>query len=220
MVSAVAVADFLGGALMSLFPFARRLSGLFGLVLFLGTASGAQAATLASVQVFVGSANNTGLDFFLSYGPTEVGPPTLALGDGLGVFTLSDAVGTIFSVDATNDPDFAAFEALMTDGLSPPQFFGLRGVGVPNGGVGAWWESASECALFADPPLSGTCVGGIDLAGYDIQSVEFELLSIQPFSVGGLSADVEVRVIGEVVPEPSTALLMATGLMILGARRR
>ena len=205
---------------MSLLPCARRLFGLSCVVLLLGTASSAHALTLASAQVFVGVANNTGLDFFLFYGPTEDGPPTLAVGDGLGIFTLSDPVGTIFSVDATNDPDFGAFEALMTDGAGPPGFFGLRGIGDPNGGGGLFWEPASECSFFADPPISGTCVGGIDLAGYDIESVEFELLSIAPFSVGGVGADIEVRITGEVIPEPSTGLLVATGLLILGARRR
>jgi hypothetical protein len=151
----------------------------------------------------------------------------LASDDGSILATLFDDlhleagdVGQTFSAGA-GDSGFAGFVAALTDG-TPHRFlreFWLGGYGAGAGGGGTVTDLEWDAFDLRSPPVAGP-----DLAGLDIERVEFRLdgFAIEWNSATSVSMSFSsvYSVYGQPVPEASTALMVVSGLIALGALRR
>jgi len=131
-------------------------------------------------------------------------------------------VGTTFTINAATDPDFAAFQQIVTNGTS--DFFGYSMDDLPNGGgSGTGWDEANLFAAGTHSfgPGSFTSIGtlsGPDFAGYNISGVTIRIDSFDLTSGGGFHSDdlrATATIIATPVPEPSAivAALMTTGFI-------
>ena len=139
-------------------------------------------------------------------------------------FTPAD-VGSTFILTSANDPDFATFEQMITNGVNDS--FGYWVDNLPSaGGLGT---TSPETNLFGPGthsfgPGNFTSIGqlsGPDFAGYDITQV---ILTINSFTLssGGGSYSVDLRATATIVaaPEPGCAGLLLFGATTLGFARR
>jgi len=120
--------------------------------------------------------------------------------------------------------DFLAFESLLTNGTAD-----RIGIAMFSSSTSSYVRNwGNECKLFFDDV---TCSGGIDFLGYDITAIHVETTIFKLDSPGrdpnedGIWTDynvaANVEVYGAPVPEPSTMLLLGTGLTgITGLARR
>jgi hypothetical protein len=184
------------------------------------------AVTLLSVQTssaallgsFAGSVNG-----WSSGGPVETSatvglclvasgfcPPQLSF-----VATTADA-GTVRTFDAMTSAAFPVVESFLTNGNDDwvRISFDLS--------ISGFFSSRKEAVAFA----ASSSTNGIDFAGFDVTSIEIALGD--DFRVGGLVGQPgteiygswSVSVYGTPIPEPATAVFVASGLVALGARRR
>jgi hypothetical protein len=134
--------------------------------------------------------------------------------------TTADA-GTIHTWDLTTNPGaFPLVTSLLTNGTDNSMWIELQTPGSNNNGF------IQESALFA----GSSSLNGIDLAGYTIDSITFELgadFHVTPVpAIGGtdVGGAYTVRFYGHQAPEPELALLLAAaaGLLVRHriARRR
>lgn len=139
--------------------------------------------------------------------------------------TPADA-GRTFIANASNESDFADAVAVLVNGSND---FIRVAVEVtdsqdPGSRLGGNDRTYDESFWFPTTP----CGGGPDFAGCVVDGVELliDSIALQNFDppVGGIqtqyTARIRVRVNGQVIPEPTTALLLALGLGGLVARRR
>jgi hypothetical protein len=139
-------------------------------------------------------------------------------------FTPAD-VGSTFILTSANDPDFATFEQMITNGVNDS--FGDWVDNLPSaGGLGT---TSPETNLFAPGthsfgPGNFTSIGqlsGPDFAGYDITQV---VLTINSFSLtsgsGFYSADFRATATIVAAPEPGCTGLLVFGTTALGLVRR
>jgi len=139
------------------------------------------------------------------------------------VLSAADA-GSVFTATSATDPGFAAFAAYLTNGSSEAfyQHWEIPGQGNSNSAA----SGALESNAFAGAGSASS--NGIDLFGFAIERVELEIgpdFTLTPIPgqfldqtiIGGT---ITVRVFGNPVPEPATALFVGGGLLLLGSRRR
>ena len=183
-------------------------------------ASGALLASFTETSsgvAFFALSSSVDYDLCLSPSPTCQSP---VLFDTL-VVSAADA-GSIFTATAATDPGFAAFAAALTNGSA--DFFIQRRADPPGSQSGLL--TGRESIAFAG--AGSASLNGIDLAGFTIDRIEFELgsdftITQVPgsfLSYTALGGTLRFRVFGNPVPEPATALFVGGGMLLLGSRRR
>ena len=171
------------------------------------------------VQVRFGSRSLTPITQFNPGLWYESGPSgTLMARIFAGLIVDMGDVGTTFVATPQNDPGFAQFASLLTDGNEQWLFMTS---GAPGGAGGT-----SECNQFY---LDHTCTMGVDLKGNEIERVTFTQKAWYNVSPGsdpggdGIWTDVygayRITIEGHAIPEPGTAALVAIGLLGVGVSR-
>ncbi len=209
------------------------LRQLLSFLIFFGAASSADALVLGELNPGPnggGSSNlGDGLTVYLAFSDefhTPGSNPNAELFESV-FFTPSD-VGKTFVADASNEVDFADAVAVLVNGTDDflsvaVQITDSQDPGSRSGGND---RTRDESIWFPTTP----CGSGPDFAGCRVSSVELRMdsMMLRKFDPprGGIrteySAAITVFVNGHIVPEPSTALLLAVGLgaMAVGQRRR
>lgn len=148
------------------------------------------------------------------------------------VFNAPDGFGTLFeeivifdgetrvdTVTDSDDPDFAAYAELLTDGIDWWLYDGFEFAG----GSRTAFHLESVRLDFTDPQHRG-----VDLSGYEIESVT-RTMTVMLDSPGsdpngnGIWTDFEVNTVFEIhgtIPEPSSLVVLALGNAAAFVRRR
>lgn len=139
-------------------------------------------------------------------------------------FTPAD-VGSTITLTSANDPDFALFKQMITDGANDS--FGYMVDNLPAaGGLGV---TSNEASLFAAGthalgPGNFTSIGqlsGPDFAGYDITAITLTINSFSLSSGSGFySTDFRATATIVAAPEPGCAGLLLLGVPAVGLARR
>jgi hypothetical protein len=185
-------------------------------------ASGALLASHSDTIFPLFGVSTSSFDYDLCLDPSEScqGP---WLFDSL-VLSAADA-GSVFTATSATDPGFAAFAANLTNGSSD-RFISRKTI---PGDLRSRFSVGYEWYNFAGAGSASS--NGIDLFGFAIERVEFEVspdftLTQSPgpppvyFPSTIISGTVTIRVFGDPIPEPATAMLLGGGLLLLGSRRR
>lgn len=187
----------------------------------------ARALDLATFDIRDGGSgvgNVTGLRVTILDQVSPIGPaPQYRLFENY-TFTPAD-VGSTFIVTAENDPDFAAFAQMITNGVNDG--FGYTVDNLPDaGGLGVGGPEANFFGPGTHPfgPGNFTSIGqlsGPDFAGYDITQV---VLTINTFNLssgtGSYGVDFQATATIVAAPEPGCAGLLVFGATALGLVRR
>lgn len=186
----------------------------------------ARALDLATFDVRAGGSgtgNVTGVRVTITDQISPIGPPQQFHLFENYTFTPADA-GSTFIISAS-DPDFAAFEQIITNGVNDG--FGYFVDNLPD--VGGQGVGGPESNFFGPGthdfgPGNFTSIGqlsGPDFAGYDITQV---VLTINTFNLssGTGSYGMDFRATATIVaaPEPGCAGLLLLGVTALGLTRR
>jgi len=136
-------------------------------------------------------------------------------------FVLSPSdVGLVLTATAATDPGFNDFAGALTNGSDDYLANRFLCSGCIEVAVGGW-----------SPEVPGT---GGDLAGFAISKITLEINAFEIIQCDGSATDPQDPCLGEppgrfvapfaatisIIPEPTTALLLACGLVGLGVRRR
>jgi hypothetical protein len=150
----------------------------------------------------------------------DVGPAPALLFDGLFVHT--GDVGHTFSINQSNDPDFATFVTQVTDGV--PDLFGHT-LHILNVTLGI--SPMTELQFFDSLPPGNN---GVDLGGFAIDHVSLRFDSLEFVSPGsdpngdGIwtegSFSATFSVYGQPVPEPNSLAILSLGVVALWLRSK
>jgi len=205
-------------------------------------AAGAQAAPIEAVAFTVRATPESafpdpGIKIALAFADgsafvPDPGAPFVGVGTN---FRSTDPIGSFEERNASNEPDFAAWALLLTDGM-PNNGEGGDGIrefwiraratseGTPlNGGfMQTPWFLFHECQFFSTLGAQfagGACdPGDVDLQGLELSGVRFELLAVDALGTPSGTLDLGVTILA--VPEPSTATLLIAALAALAIPRR
>jgi|GEM_PF-4331642 len=124
-------------------------------------------------------------------------------------------VGSIFTVDSSNDPDFSTIASLLTDGIDN---YLNWSIGTVN--VGGDENSLEEAANFGTTSFS---TNNIDFQGCVINSITFEFTEYSIENQGPLSYyehSGTVRIMGTAIPEPNSIVMILFGVFIIWKARK
>ena len=153
---------------------------------------GGSQATLTSMMVYVGFGPNTNAVLFSQFALTPAD------------------VGRTFTLNASNDPDFAAAKLSLENGIPNAVVFGdYYGPGT------GWSTHVTSEAYFFDPLPPGN--NGIDFQGFSIGSISLtvDALTLTPRVAGGTDIHLRGTISVNAVPEPSTLALVVGGGLVL-----
>jgi hypothetical protein len=205
-------------------------------------AMGAQAAPIEVVAFTVRATPDSafpdpGIELALAFADgsafvPDPGAPFVGVGTN---FRATDPIGSFVLRSAANEPDFTDWAILLTNGMANN--------GEGGDGIREFWIRArlttegtalnagfmqspgfffNECQFFTSLGAqfgAGACdPGDVDLQGFDLSGVRFELLAVSAPGAPLGALDLGVTILA--IPEPSTATLFLIALSVLAIRGR